>query len=131
MYSVLPRDLLTCNPLPPWSISACLCPFSFPIVWGYIEYYYNIVLVMIMMVMMNRMIDIILIFIEIRLSGERTHLVFMLSILEVVCNLKTFRIARFFVNTSDYHAKKKITLEYLLLSTQLLMDVSLTKQHYM
>jgi len=81
---------------------------------------------------MNRMIDIILIFIEIRLSGERTHLVFMLSIyFEVVCNLKTFRIARFFVNTSDYHAKKKITLEYLLLCTQLLMDVSLTKQHYM
>jgi len=84
-----------------------------------------------MMVMMNRMIDIILIFIEIRLSGERTHLVLMLSIFEVTCNLKTFRIARFFVNSCDYHEKKKITLEYLLLCTQLLMDVSLLKQLYM
>lgn len=79
-----------------------------------------------MMAMMNRMIDIILIFIEIRLSGERTHLVVMLLIFEVVCNLKTFRITRFFMNTCNYHEKKKITLEYLL-CTQLLMDVSLIK----
>lgn len=42
---------------------------------------------MIMMVMMNRMIDIILIFIEIRLSGERTFYV-------VICSryLKSFAI---------------------------------------
>lgn len=48
-----------------------------------------------------------------------------LSIFEVVCNLKTFHIAGVFVNSSDYHyhEKKKITLEYLLLCTQLLMDV--------
>lgn len=86
---------------------------------------------MIMMVMMNHMIDIILIFIEKRLSGERTHLVviyYILSIFDVVCNFKTFRIAKFFVSTSDYHEKKKITLEYLLLCTQLLMGISLIKR---